>query len=388
MAFLDAIGDILGGFQSVAMQDKYGPDWRAQKAARDFALQQQQAEEERAARQFERQQEEADISAMSEAALAPEAGPQSLEAMLPATLSTEQRKARIARALGRSAQQKSSLEAMRQQGRLTERFLSGEQALTQIGARGGEQRKSQEQRQGWEETRPSSPRDVEGREAALERALAIVAARGGGGGGAGKWAWNTQTNAPEYVDDEKLKTSPPGLYADITTGRKGSESREVGENVDTLIQNADDRLARYEATMGGMRRFLPAQADPEKMVAFDSYRNALQSLGQLFGRAVLKDQRVSDQDRKVYSAAIGSTSQIINVLDPGEARKRLDLLKTLMQDYQAKYGGGGGAAGPTGGGGTAVRSRQEAAALPVGAVFTFNGRRLRKTGPGQYEEVP
>ena len=63
-----------------------------------------------------------------------------------------------------------------------------------------------------------------------------------------------------------------------------------------------------------------------------------------------------------------------------------DYSNSLLRQYGAPEDGGAGPA-PAGGGETAVRSRQEAAALPVGAVFTFNGRRLRKTGPGQYEEV-
>lgn len=167
---------------------------------------------------------------------------------------------------------------------------------------------------------------------------------------AGKWVWDNESGTSVYKTNDEIKSAPPGRYADVTTGRKASEAGEAGKTMQTLIENADTQLKRYEELNKGARRFVPAQVDAEKYVAWNAYLNALQSLGQIFGRTVLADQRVSDQDRAVYSQAIGSTSQIVNVLDPSEARRRLELLKKLNEDYRGKYPAQGKAeAAPTAG---------------------------------------
>lgn len=160
MGFLDSVGDVLSGWPAVAMQDKYGPDWRQQRAAKDFALQQQQAEEERASREFERQQEEADITGLSEAALAPGVAPETMEAGLGPEVQGERRKFNLARAQGRSAQAKSSLASQKANTDWMLRQLGGEQRLGEIEARGVQAEALARVRADLEAGRQPSPRDL------------------------------------------------------------------------------------------------------------------------------------------------------------------------------------------------------------------------------------
>ena len=182
MAFLDSIGDLLGGVQSVGMQDKYGPDWRMKKALEDFTLKQRQAEEERAARDFQRQQEEADIAGLAEASLAPGATPESLDAGIGPEVQGARRKFTLDRATGRSAQSKSSLASQKANTDWMLKQMGGDQRLEQIDAAGGEAQDLVRLRAEVEAGRKLSPRD----QAMLDSAEKRAAARGGGSGGGGR----------------------------------------------------------------------------------------------------------------------------------------------------------------------------------------------------------
>lgn len=77
--------------------------------------------------------------------------------------------------------------------------------------------------------------------------------------------------------------------------------------------------------------------NPEKAVARQGYESKLGELAQVFGRTALRDNRVSDQDRQVYTAAIGQASEVLMTYDPSEARKRLNDLIALNEHYKRKY---------------------------------------------------
>jgi len=343
MAFLDSIGDLLGGVQSVGMQDKYGPDWRTKKAAEDFGLQQRQAEEERAARDFQRQQEEADIAGLAEASLAPGATPESLDAGIGPEVQGARRKFQLDRATGRSAQSKSSLAGQKASTDWMLRQLAGEQRGDQITQTADERRKTDAARLAGVEGQTSSPRDIDARGAALERALAIVSARGGGGG-ARKPYWNVNEKRTDFLTNEELGSVPPGTYTDVTTGRGMANSGNEG--MATIIQNLDDSLANYENSQEGIGMLTPSSMN----VAWDRYRSALQSAGQIFGRQFLKDTRVSEQDRQAYAATIGQPSRWLTLLDPKEARRRLGLIKSMAAKYPGVGEVGGDAEGAGSGG--------------------------------------
>jgi hypothetical protein len=128
-------------------------------------------------------------------------------------------------------------------------------------------------------------------------------------------------------------------------------------------------------------RFVPSAVSPTKAVAWDRYKSTLQSAAQMMGRKILADNRVSDQDRQAYAATIGVPSEWITALDPTQARKRLDLLKSLAGDYESKYGDGGGRGGQGGGGGGPIQITNESdyARLPSGTVYIDPaGKRRRK----------
>jgi len=390
MGFLDAIGDVLSGWPAVSMQDKYGPDWRQQRAAKDFALQQQQAEEERNAREFERRQEEADIGGLAEAALAPGETPETLAAYVPPGMSDVPRRMRISRALGRSAQAKSSLESQKAQSRYYEGLLRGEQRTGQITQTAEERRKTDEAKLAGVEGQKPSPRDEAAWAAAMARVAEAVAGRGGGGGGARKPYWNVAERRTDFLTNDELGAAPPGMYTDVTSGRQAFAARTTGEASGKIIKNLDDALTAFEATQQGLGRVTPASVlgipVGNKGVAWNRYNTALQSAGQMLGRKVLNDARVSNEDRIAYANTIGVTSQLIAEMDPTEARRRFDLLKALDQDYEAKYGAGGGGGGTppaaaAAGGGTTPRvtSAAEYAALPSGTVYIDpTGKKRRK----------
>jgi hypothetical protein len=196
----------------------------------------------------------------------------------------------------------------------------------------------------------------------------------GGGGGARKPYWNVKEKRTDFLTNEEVGSVPQGTYTDVVSGRQSATSGQQGEATSTLISNLDDALKGYEATQGGLGRFVPSAVSPTKAVAWDRYKSTLQSAAQMMGRKILSDNRVSDQDRQAYAATIGVPSEWITALDPTQARKRLDLLKSLAGDYESKYGGGGQGgepppAGGRGGGVAQPRSKAEYDALPSGTRY-------------------
>lgn len=107
MGFMDGLLDVLSGPMAVKQIDQHGFDFR-EKRAQDEAARQQQRQ------QWDQANEDYATKAMSEAAIGgmPE---EELGAMLPESLDQSRRRAAINRALGQSAQAKSSLAAQKAQ---------------------------------------------------------------------------------------------------------------------------------------------------------------------------------------------------------------------------------------------------------------------------------
>jgi hypothetical protein len=208
MAFLDVLKDVLGGWQGMAMQEKYGPDWRQQRAAKDFALQQQQAEEERARREFQRKQQEFSDIAASEAALAPGVGEDIIGYDL-AGLPEAQRRFKIAQRVGKSAQAKSSIEAQRQ-------FGQREIATLRLEAQKEVLRNTQEFQREMQDERLRAQQEgrAASEEAALSRTMAALryrTAHAPSGAGGTKGTWKQDENG-EWV----YITVRPGATAAAT----------------------------------------------------------------------------------------------------------------------------------------------------------------------------
>jgi hypothetical protein len=336
--FGSALGDLLSGFHDVKRIDKEGFDWREE---RDHA------------EQLRRQQEEDYATKAATEASVGGVEDSELASMIPGQVN----QARVmARARGAGLQQKSALADRAAYNAQVLQGIRGTQRLGEIGA------KVEAAVPGREDTQQHQMDMLEQRLALAERegtldremarTLADIRASKGGAGGAGKWAWDNETNGSVWVTPEQLTGAPPGKYSDVTTGRQGAAGASASQATTTLIDNADRALSRYEKLNSGWGRMVPAALSGPKAVAWDAYLTSLQTMAQMMGRTILGDNRVSDQDRVQYANAIGSTSQIINALDPTEARRRLDLLKELQTDYNSKYGGvpqTGGAPPPPGG---------------------------------------
>src|SRR5512142_283532 len=136
MGFLDSIGTLLGGFHDLQMADKYGQDWRAQKDASDFALQQKQAEEARAVRDEQVKYEQQVAQGLANASVG---GQTDLESLIPTDVSAARRKFLLAQAPGLAAQAKSNLAQQKLASDLMLRQLLGEQRTQQIAQTGEQQ---------------------------------------------------------------------------------------------------------------------------------------------------------------------------------------------------------------------------------------------------------
>lgn len=359
MGFMDAIGQVLGGFNAVKQIDTDGFDFREKRAAA-------QAARDQAAQQYEQQNEDYLAKSGSEAAIGgmPE---QELGGMLPADLDPIRRKAAIARMVGQSAQAKSSLEDQKTYRDLVRQDRAGQQRIQQIDRTAEVRKPLQDDQQAAAMDRLEKTLSAREREGTLDREMARTLAEirksGGGGGGARKPYWNVKERRTDFLTNEEVGSVPQGTYTDVVTGRGQANSGDEGMN--TIVQNLDDSLANYEQSQKGIGMLVPSSMN----VAWDRYRSALQSAGQIFGRQFLKDTRVSEQDREAYSKTIGQPNRWLTVLDPREARRRLDLIKKMAQ----KYPGIGEAGGE--GGQDAAPPRPPG--VPAGATFDPVTRRWR-----------
>lgn len=341
MPFLDDLTTMLGGWSDVKQIDKQGFDFREQRRQAELARQQQQ-------QQWQQENEDWATKALTEASLGAPEGTD-VSGLIPRDVNAARVSARLK---GLGMQSRSNLEEMRKQRELELQALRNAGGIGRVEAAAKAAAPAREDTQQHQMEMLRLRLEEVAKQGGLNRenALLLAALRsGGGGGGAGKWAWNTKTNAAEYVTDEALKSAPPGLYTDVTSGRQRSSDIAVGENAATALGEMKDRLKRYEDTQKGLGRYVPAQMSPEKYVAWDAYRSSLQSMGQFFGRQMMKDARVSNEDRQAYANAIGVANQITTMLDPKEARRRADFLEQMMTHYQMKYGGLGTGEPSTGG---------------------------------------
>ena len=331
MGFLGGLTELLGGFAAKNQIDKDGFDWREKRQADQFAR-------DRTVQVAGQEDEDRAVGQIADVLAAQEGEPDT--SSIPREVLGADTKWRVQQALGKLPERKSRIEASKSSALWNKQLLAGDQRRGDITARAEAAVPGREDTQAHQtellKTRLETMEKEGGLNREMARTLAELRAQGGGGGG--KWAWNTEKNTSEWMTPQALAEAPPGMYTDVTSGRMRGKGAEAGEAAQTLIENADQQLGRYEASNQGMGRLVPAQMSPTKAVAWNAYLNSIQTLAQLMGRTVLGDNRVSEQDRIAYANAIGSTSQIVNMLDPAEARRRLDLLKRLQNDYNQKYG--------------------------------------------------
>ena len=122
--FLQSIGTLLGGFNDVKQIDKDGFDFREKRRQEELARQQEQA-------RWDQSNQDYSVKAGAEAAVGG-MEEQDLAATLPMGLSQAEKKARIARIIGQSAQSKSNLEDIKTNRDLARQELVGSQRIHQI----------------------------------------------------------------------------------------------------------------------------------------------------------------------------------------------------------------------------------------------------------------
>lgn len=343
MGFMEGLLDVLSGPMAVKQINENGFDFREKRQQEELARQQKQQEWNQANEKYAMQIGEDAVAG------AQEGETPDLSSLFP-NADQSRRKLMIDALVGRGRERKSAIEAQKAATAASLLEKRGQQGLELVGARGAESRKTNEAKQDWEDTRPASPRDQANWNAAMERVMAAIAGRDSGQKG-GRWAWNTQTNSAEWVTPEMLSTAPKGLYTDPTSGRQGAATQSQREGMDKIVSNLESSLSDYEATQQGLGRVVPSVLSPAKAVAWNRYKNSLQSAGQAFGRKVLNDTRVSNEDRIAYANTIGQTSELMTALDPKEARRRAAQFFDAVQDYDTKYGGGVAAPAGSGQGG-------------------------------------
>ena len=335
MGFLDGIRDVVGGFNAVKRIDDTGFDWREQDAAQQFARDRQveearQQDEDRAVNQI------ADAYAGSEGGQEPDVSP------LLQGIEQRRQKFMLDRARGVGKERKSALEEQKTYRDLARQQYANAGRIGAIEKTAEVKAPLQDDQQAAAMDRLERTLAAREREGTLDREMARTLAEirrsGAGSGGARKPYWNVKEKRTDFLTNEEVGSVPQGTYTDVVTGRGQANSGDEGMN--TIVQNLDDSLANYEQSQKGLGMLVPSSMN----VAWDRYRSALQSAGQIFGRQFLKDTRVSEQDREAYAKTIGQPSRWLTVLDPKEARRRLDLIKKMSMKYPGigESGGGGG----------------------------------------------
>jgi hypothetical protein len=368
MGFLDSIGTLLGGFNDVKQIDTDGFDFREKRRQEEIRRQQQQQEWEQQNTQFGNQQEDRAVNQVADVLAGSEGAEPDVNPLL-AGIEQSKRAFMLDRARGVSKERKSSLARQKAESDFYLRSMTEGGQDKRLDKRLDVVKSEGDANRGSREGVAGADREVDWAR------IAAMMARGGQGGTARKPYWNVKEKRTDFLTNEEVGSVPQGTYTDVVTGRQAANSGDEGMN--TIVQNLDDSLANYEQSQKGLGMLVPSSMN----VAWDRYRSSLQSAGQIFGRQFLKDTRVSEQDREAYAKTIGQPDRWLTVLDPKEARRRLDLIKKMAQKYPEVAGGGQGGE-PTGGRGGGVaqpRSKAEMDALPSGTVFlTPDGRKKVK----------
>jgi len=325
--FLSGLGTLLGGGYARRRIDEDGFDFREQDAIEEWERQRkqqlaQQADENRALGQ-----------AADYMTYAQDPSEDDISALLP-QIDDERRLSALRGVVGGKAlQNKYNLKAMDILGRrdLEERRQRGRETL--VGLRGDEQQELENLRH---KNRAIMTPEEERRLDILERMAGAAETRanrpvGGLGGGLGvpRYTYDTKEKREVLItpDIQAQMMAEPSRFVSNVTGRNLAGEESSGAAFNTLIQNADAALSRYENSSIWSPR--------EKVAAWSQYQSVIGSLGQMVGRGILMDQRVSQQDREVYANTIGLTSFILAELAPDEARKRFELLLDLKADAEA-----------------------------------------------------
>lgn len=375
MGFMDGLLDVLSGPMAVKQIDQHGFDFREKRAQDEAARQQQRQQWDQANEQYAMKIGEDAIAGAGE-------GEQpDLSSLFP-NADQSRRKLMIDALVGRGKERKSSLEEQKTYRDIMRQRLVGDQRLDQIEATGENAQALARVRADLEAGRQPSPRDLaliekrgEVQTRLFDRAEAGRDRRFGSllGGRRQLRLVSDGKGGTEYrwIAPGETAAGPPTATQRETAGMAGNIS-EVLSNMEEIAPDVT-----HGPIAGRFSEAWQSQYPSGEEADFDQYVKQLVDLAYIKSGKQINRQELEMQLRGLISRSKGDL--------PGQVRRAKPYIENILAPYERT-----GAISPNSGRDSAqtVTSREQAAALPVGSVFTLNGRKLRKVGPGSYEQVP
>jgi len=340
MGFLDSIGTVLGGFNDVKQIDTSGFDFREKRRQEQLARQQQQQAWDQANQDYATKAgAEAAVGGLDEGDLA---------ATLPMGLSQAERKARIARMVGQSAQAKSALEDQKTYRDFTKQERAGQQRLDQIGAQGDNAKElamlrsklaANQPMSAFQKARLQQLEEFEqGRNSRFQQGQAGMNER-----------FNRGMGRPQRVQTEDENGN--AVWSWITPGQEGvplaptAIERQVGGMADTVRGNVDEMKAlapdvssgRVAGNLSKGSQWLLGPHGKEGEFDFDA-------------KAVI-DSVYIKSGKQINATEMGILRDMIPDRGKGNLEEQVRLFGDYANKLLQKYGGRKGAAAAGGGGG-------------------------------------
>jgi len=129
-----------------------------------------------------------------------------------------------------------------------------------------------------------------------------------------------------------------------TQGPLGSKPLAADAAKTEIHAGASRALDAIDHSLGEFERARASGNPRAAAEALKTYQAQLQLIGNILGKAS-GDQRIGDKERPVYASVAGVTNSLVNIADPGiarrrlaEARKFLDTIKPGKSKYGIKTG--------------------------------------------------
>ena len=325
MGFLQSIGTLLGGFNDVKQIDKDGFDFREQRRQADLARQQQQQE-------WEQQNQDYSVKAGAEAAVGG-MEEQDLAATLPMGLSQAEKKARIARIIGQSAQSKSNLEDIKTNRDLARQELLGSQRIHQIELTAQEAQAVARTRAALAANQKPSPRDEYIAGEAMKRvntqqAGANTRAQSFGGltGRGGRPQLRLVSDGQGGTEYRWISPGESGIAGAPTATQR--ETAGMAQNVDEVLGKMEEIApdVTHGPIMGRISEAVQSQYPSGKEADFDQYIKQLVDLAYIKSGKQINKQELEMQLRGMISRSKGDL--------PGQVKRAKPYIENILAPYE------------------------------------------------------